>query len=343
MFVDYVKIHVKAGDGGDGCVSFRREAHVPRGGPDGGDGGDGGSVYLVGDEGLLTLLDLRHRRQLRARRGGHGGPKNKSGRRGQDVEYRVPLGTVVSDDQGVIGEVMRHGERLLVARGGRGGRGNQHFASSTNRAPRRADPGEPGEERDLILELKLIADIGLVGQPNAGKSTLLSALTDAHPKIAPYPFTTVHPNLGVAAWPGQGWRQLVLADIPGLIEGAHRGQGLGHRFLRHIERTRVLIHLVALGLGGNSPESLCEQYALVSNELARYSPRLAAKPRLVAINKIDLAPQLDREAIAACFRARGVNNVWFISAQSGEGTEELLKAATLHLTDLDDEHFDENH
>lgn len=361
MFVDYVKIHVKAGDGGDGAVSFRREAHVPRGGPDGGDGGDGGSIYFVGDEGLLTLLDLRQRPLLKAKNGARGAHKNMSGKRGADVEYRVPLGTIVSDDDGLIGEVLRPGERLLVAKGGTGGRGNQHFTSSTNRAPRRADPGTPGEERTLTLELKLIADIGLVGLPNAGKSTLLAAVTAAHPKIAPYPFTTVHPNLGVVVWPEAGYRQLVLADIPGLIEGAHAGQGLGHRFLRHIERTRLLIHLVAIEedesdapkeLSSEFPdksdksdmsnssdltsssglaEALYYQYDLVSQELAHYSERLVAMPRLVAINKIDLAPGLDREAIAAHFAAHGVNNLHFISAESGDGTDAILAAAKARL------------
>lgn len=284
-FIDSATVRVTAGTGGSGCMSFRRETFVPKGGPDGGDGGRGGSVYVRADPNLSTLLDYRYRSHWKAERGQHGKGSNQTGRSAADVYLPVPLGTVVKDaDSGaVLGEVTQPAAELLVARGGRGGRGNAQFATATHRAPREWEPGEEGEARTIVLELKLIADVGLVGHPNAGKSTLLSVLSAARPKIADYPFTTLQPNLGVATL--SGGRSFVVADIPGLIEGAHDGKGLGDRFLRHIERTRVLAYLVAVDAG-----DVAEQYRALRQEIALYDPALAAKPHLVAITKTDLVP-----------------------------------------------------
>ena len=324
MFVDEVEVYVKAGDGGRGCVSFRREKFVPRGGPDGGDGGRGGSVVLEGDEGLGTLLDFRYRRHYVAARGAHGQGSDKHGASAPDRILRVPLGTVVRErgTGPVLGELTRHGERLLVARAGRGGRGNAAFATSTRRAPRIAEPGAPGEERWLTLELKLLADVGVVGFPNAGKSTLVSRLSAARPKIADYPFTTLVPTLGLVRLDEA--RSFVIADIPGLIPGASEGKGLGLRFLRHIDRTRVLIHLVDLDPAtGRDP---AEDWRVIQTELAAYSPRLASRPQVIAANKIDhpdAAPRLAR--IRALGRRRGVA-VLPISARTGAGLAELRAA-----------------
>ena len=306
-FVDFIRVHVKAGDGGNGVVAFRREKYAPAGGPAGGRGGHGGNIYLEGDPELLTLLDLKHRPLIKARRGGHGEGSNKSGRSADDVVVRAPLGTQVLDaDTGeVLGDITHAGERLLVAAGGRGGRGNESFATPSRRSPRKFEYGFPGEEKNLILELKAIADVGLVGLPNAGKSTLLAHLTRANPKIAPYPFTTIHPNLGVMNDEALA-QTATIADIPGLIEGAHRGAGLGDRFLRHIERTQILVHLIA-------PESdqdpgtdtereqlaqdLAYAYHMVRAELTQYSAALAQKQTLVCLNKRDLFSEATLDVI----------------------------------------------
>jgi len=316
MFVDQVKIFVKGGDGGKGCVSFRREAHVPRGGPDGGVGGKGGDVVLVAVSHQNTLLPLRYQPEHRADRGGHGGPGNRTGRDGSDRAVSVPPGTSVRDEatgEG-IGEVLRDGDRLVVAHGGRGGRGNRSFLSNRNRAPRESEPGQPGEERWLRLDLRLIADVGLLGLPNAGKSTLLTRLSSARPKVADYPFTTLTPVLGVVE---ADERTFVAADIPGIIEGAHQGAGLGLQFLRHVERTRVLLHVVdASGTSGRDP---AEDLALVREEVRRYAPALLERPQLVAATKRDLAAAED--PLAALRQAAddlGLEVVP-VSAATGEG------------------------
>lgn len=281
-FVDEAVIYVRAGDGGDGCVSFRREKFVPRGGPDGGDGGDGGSVILIGDEHLQTLADFVYRRRYQAKRGQHGMGKNRHGKSGEDVILPVPLGTDVYDavTGEKLGEVVKPGERLIVAKGGRGGRGNTHFATPVKRAPRKAEPGAPGEERTLRLVLRLLADIGLVGLPNAGKSTLLRALTAAKPKIADYPFTTIAPNLGVL---DNGRVRFTVADMPGIIAGAHQGRGLGLQFLRHIERTKMILYVV-----DGSQGKLEQDFNLLQAELKQYNSELIKKPAVLVVNKIDL-------------------------------------------------------
>ena len=286
MFIDSAKIHVKAGDGGNGVISFRREKYVPKGGPDGGDGGNGGSVYIVADRNLTTLLDFRYAPHYKAERGAHGQGSHKTGLSGNDIIIKVPCGTLIKDAETgeVIADLIEHGAKVLVAKGGKGGRGNQHFATPTNRAPRHAEPGEPGEERTLELELKLLADVGLVGFPNAGKSTLISVLSAAKPKIADYPFTTLEPNLGIVRY--QDYKSFVMADIPGIIEGASEGKGLGLKFLKHIERTKVL----AILLPANSPD-LKREYNILMNELKKFSPVLAEKPKVVVISKMDIAPE----------------------------------------------------
>lgn len=286
MFIDSATIHVKAGDGGNGVVSFRREKYVPKGGPDGGDGGDGGSVYIIADSNLATLLDFRYAPHYKAGRGAHGQGSRKSGLSGKDIVIKVPCGTLIKDSESgeVIADLTEHGAKVLVAKGGKGGRGNQHFATPTNRAPRYAEPGQPGEERMLELELKLLADVGLVGFPNAGKSTLISVLSAAKPKIADYPFTTLEPNLGIVHY--QDYKSFVMADIPGIIEGASEGKGLGLKFLKHIERTKVL----AILLPADSLD-LKSDYNILTAELKTFSPALAAKPKVVVISKMDLAPE----------------------------------------------------
>ena len=290
IFIDEAVLEAAAGRGGNGCVAFRREKYVPRGGPSGGDGGDGGSVCLVGDRGLNTLYPLRHRPRMAAERGRHGEGSNRTGRSGGDLEVGVPLGTVVHDhDSGEpLGEVLEHGQRLEVARGGRGGRGNARFTTATQRAPRHAEEGREGEERRLRLELKLLADVGLVGLPNAGKSTLISALSAARPRVADYPFTTLVPNLGVVA-DGPLDEPFVIADLPGLIAGAAHGAGLGFQFLRHVERCRVLVHLVDLAAEEGSAAA---ELDTVEEELASFNPRLLERRRLVVGSKLDAA--LDR-------------------------------------------------
>ncbi len=290
-FVDEVRVDVAAGNGGDGAVAFRREKFVPFGGPAGGDGGRGGDVILEGDEGLSTLLDLAYARHVKAERGRNGGGKDKYGRAGKNRVIRVPTGTqIFDDDSGAeIGDITTHGQRLVVAKGGNGGWGNIHFATPTDRAPRRADPGGAGEQRSLRLELKILADVGLLGFPNAGKSTFVAAVSAARPKIADYPFTTLTPSLGVVevhGGPRRGGSTFVVADIPGLIRGASEGAGLGHRFLRHVERTRALLHLVTLD---PEPErDPLEDYRTIRAELASFDPLLAARPEVVALSKADL-------------------------------------------------------
>jgi GTP-binding protein len=316
VFLDRARIVVKGGDGGRGVISFRREAHVPRGGPDGGDGGRGGSVVLHVDSGMTTLSDFRFRKTLEAQSGGDGGGKNKSGKAGTDLVVRVPEGTIVVDratgDR--VADLMTPDEEIVVARGGQGGKGNARFVSSTRRVPRIAEDGSPGESHELDLELKLIADIGLVGLPNAGKSSLLAALTRATPKIADYPFTTLTPNLGVARL---GDRELVIADIPGLIEGAHTGVGLGEEFLRHIERTRLIVHVVDLALADPIAD-----IAVVDAELSAYGRGLMDRPRLFALNKLDLFEA--RERAVATAAVLGTNAI-AVSAVTGERVPDLLK------------------
>src|SRR5262245_60868502 len=321
-FIDEVQIRVQGGDGGRGCVSFRREKYVPRGGPNGGDGGDGGDVVLVVDPGLGTLLDLSYPQQLRAGRGEHGRGKDQDGARGSDLVLRVPPGTVVHDVETgeVLADLRAAGERAIVARGGRGGRGNRHFATSTNRAPRRAEPATPAEERELRLELRVLADAGLLGFPNVGKSTLIRAVSAARPRVADYPFTTLVPHLGVVRVDEDF--SFVLADIPGLIEGAHAGHGLGTRFLRHLGRTAVLVHLLDVsGLTGREPLA---DFDAINRELALASPELARKPQIVTAGKLDLAETRDRlPAVRAAFRERGIT-LHAVSGATGEGTRELM-------------------
>ncbi|HEU0295450.1 MAG TPA: GTPase ObgE [Anaerolineales bacterium] len=322
MFTDQVEIHVKSGKGGDGMVHFRREKFIPMGGPDGGDGGKGGDVIFEVKTTLNTLSSLRQNQKFRAADGANGGPSQMSGRNGKDLVIYVPPGTVLfnADTGEIIGDLTQPKQRLLICKGGRGGRGNQHFATSRNQAPRTAEKGEPAEEKHLKLELKLIADIGLIGVPNAGKSTLLSVLTNAKPKIAPYPFTTLEPNLGVAHIDDH--TTVVLADIPGLIEGASNGAGLGHDFLRHIQRTRVLVHL----LDGLSEDPLAD-YSQINSELALFDPNLAKKPQLVALNKIDQPEVQARLAeLQKKFKKKKVD-LLAISALTRTNTRELLVKA----------------
>lgn len=335
MFLDEVTITVLAGDGGDGAATFRREAHVPRGGPDGGDGGRGGSVYLRVDAGETALFDYRHKRQHRAEAGGRGQGSKKHGKAGRDLELPVPPGTVVSDPESgdLIADLVAPGQRLMVARGGRGGLGNVHFATATNRAPRHAQKGEPGQRRRIRLDLRLIADVGLVGLPNAGKSTLLAALTAATPQIASYPFTTLEPNLGVldlAAHDEGDERRVVVADLPGLIEGASAGAGLGHAFLRHVERTRLLLHVVDLAAA--DPE---RDYMVIREELQARDPALLDKVTVVAANKVDL-PEAARQ-LAAFRRARQRERIETaaIAAATGQGIPELVALLSRLLPDAE--------
>jgi GTP-binding protein len=328
-FVDRVTLFVKGGDGGAGCCSFRREKYVPRGGPDGGDGGDGGNVIVRAVAGTDSLAEIVNRKHWRARSGGRGGSDNCHGRKAHDLVIPVPPGTLTVDrDRGnVLRDLTRPGEQVVVARGGRGGRGNRAFASPTNRAPRQTQPGTPGEERWIVLELKVIADAGLVGLPNAGKSTLLSRLSRATPEIADYPFTTKHPNLGLVTIGGE--RAFILADLPGLIEGAHSGVGLGHEFLRHVERTRVLVHLVEpFPSDGADP---LENYRTIRRELELYRPALAAKPEVVALSKAELTG-----AGAVRERLEGAlgRPVLAISAVTGQGLAQLVGAVVERLAEV---------
>jgi len=315
-FIDRVRIWVEGGHGGDGCISFRREKYVPRGGPDGGNGGDGGDVILEVDPNLNTLIDYVFKRHFKAGRGAHGKGKNQTGRKGEDIILKVPPGTLVYEDDKLLGELLTPGDRLVVARGGKGGRGNAAFRSSTNQAPRVAEKGQPGEKKSLILELKLLADIGLVGYPNAGKSTLLRRLTDARPKVAAYPFTTLTPILGTLIGTN---RHIVIADIPGIIDGAHMGKGLGIEFLRHIERTRLLLYVLDI------TQDPVNQFTALQDELREYNPLLLQKPYIIAINKIDLVP--DYDTLKEQFP-----KAHFISALKGIGIDEL-RATIMRLFD----------
>jgi GTP-binding protein len=332
VFVDEVDIHVAAGHGGRGAMSFRREKFVPRGGPNGGDGGAGGSVYLVASANLNTLLNYRFQKEFAAGRGGHGEGSNRTGKKGADIVLEVPVGTTVyetHDGEAVqIADLTVDGERVMLAKGGLGGRGNAQFATSTNRAPRRAEPGLPGEEKALRLHLKLLADAGLVGFPNAGKSTLISRISAARPKIADYPFTTLTPNLGVVGLSND--RSFVVADVPGLIEGAHTGMGLGHRFLSHLERTRVLVHVVDVSsASGRDPVS---DYDVIARELALFPGRdasgdkLSDKPVIVAANKIDALDDPDRLARLEKHLRKLRVPLYAVSAATGEGITPLLEA-----------------
>ncbi|MFP4275720.1 MAG: GTPase ObgE [Paracoccaceae bacterium] len=319
-FLDLAKVHVRSGAGGNGAVSFRREKFVEYGGPDGGDGGRGGDVWAEAVEGLNTLIDFRYQQHFFAKNGQQGMGRQRTGKDGDDIVLRVPVGTEIleEDEETVIADLTAVGQRVLLARGGNGGWGNLHFKTATNQAPRRANPGQEGVERTLWLRLKLIADAGLLGLPNAGKSTFLAATSNARPKIADYPFTTLHPNLGVVGVDG---KEFVIADIPGLIAGAHEGRGIGDRFLGHVERCAVLLHLV-----DGTSETVAEDWRTIIHELEAYGGHLADKPRVTALNKVDaLEPEARAEARAALEAASGAR-VWEISGVSGEGLTEVLRA-----------------
>ncbi len=338
MFVDRARIIVRSGKGGDGHVSFRREKFVPDGGPDGGDGGTGGDVIFQVDKGLNTLIDFRHVRKYKAGDGQEGGKKNCRGKDGEDIVIKVPEGTVIKEAQSdqVIIDMSGENQKVVLLKGGRGGNGNQHYATPTMQAPKYAQPGQPAQELELTLELKVIADVGLVGFPNVGKSTLLSRVTNARPKIANYHFTTLNPNLGVVDL--EGTKGFVIADIPGLIEGASEGVGLGHEFLRHIERTKVIIHVVdAAGTEGRDPIS--DIYA-INKELEAYNPEIASRPQVIAANKMDAIYEADREealkSIRDEFEPKGIK-VFPISAVSGEGLEELLYEVSQMLEGIGEE------
>jgi len=331
-FIDEARIVVHAGKGGDGAVSFRREKYVPRGGPDGGDGGRGGSLYAVADRNLNTLIDYRYSRIHRARdgQGGHG--KQCSGRSADDVHLRMPVGTMITDRSTgeIVGDLAADGETALLARGGRGGLGNVNFKSSVNRAPRRATPGTAGESRELDLELKVLADVGLLGLPNAGKSTFIRAVSSARPRVADYPFTTLHPNLGVVRVDVS--RSFVIADIPGLVAGAAEGAGLGHRFLRHLTRTRLLLHVVDIAPFDPNADPARDARAIVA-ELRKYDERLYRKPRWLVLNKADLLPLAEREPAAReLVRRLRWRSPWFVvSGLTGEGCRELCRAVMGYL------------
>lgn len=331
MFVDEAEIYVKGGDGGNGCVAFRREKYVPKGGPAGGDGGKGGDVVLVADENVGTLMDLVSKRQYVAENGRNGEGSNRGGRFGRDVTIRVPVGTVVTDQTTgiVLKDLKAHGDSIVAAAGGRGGHGNKHYATSTNQAPREAQEGRPGQERHLRMELKLVADVGLVGLPNAGKSTLLSRVSAAHPKIASYPFTTLQPVLGIVHV--DQICRFTVADLPGLIEGAHEGKGLGDEFLRHIERTRMIVHLIDTSPTADRPP--VEAYHVIRKELEDYSTKLAEKPEIVVASKMDLtgAGALENDLAAEL----GEVPVIAISAVTGAGLRDLVFTILRRLDELD--------
>jgi GTP-binding protein len=307
-FIDEAKIFVQAGAGGNGCVSFRREKFVPRGGPDGGDGGNGGSVYLVGDKRLETLYDLKLRPHYRAGRGTHGKGKKMSGKEGKDKYIPVPLGVIAINGDKVLGEILNDGDLLCVARGGKGGRGNSHFVTPTNRAPHRADKGKEGEKKTLKIILKIISEIGLVGFPNAGKSTLLKTITNAQPKIGSYPFTTLNPNLGVLR---NSYQNIIIADMPGIVEGAHNGKGLGLRFLRHIERTKILIFIIDVSL-----RDPLYQHRCLLDEFSQYNVTLLKKRRIIVFNKIDLLKKVPKYKLK--------EKTFYVSALKGTGVENLV-------------------
>jgi GTP-binding protein len=330
-FIDEAKFYVKAGDGGNGCVSFRREKYVPRGGPDGGDGGNGGDVIIEASRRLSSLIDFKYRSHFKAGKGGHGQGRNKHGRRGSACIIKVPIGSVISDaDTGeVLADLVHDRDRFVAAKGAAGGRGNSHFASAANRAPRFAENGGVGQERWLLIELKLLADVGLIGLPNAGKSTLLSRLSAANPKVASYPFTTLEPQLGVLKFSHH--EPSIIADIPGLIEGAHQGVGLGHKFLRHVERTRILLHVIDASGEGDRPLA---EYHMLENELRLYNDELPARRSFVVLNKIDLVE--DRAKLGelqAAFDRLGVRSI-MLSALTGEGIEPLKELIGRTLAEM---------
>lgn len=329
MFYDYAKVNVKAGDGGNGIVAFRREKYVPKGGPAGGDGGKGGSIILRADEGLRTLIDFRYQTHYKGKRGDHGSGAKQHGRSADDIVLRVPVGTVVrdADTKKLLGDLRHHGQEIVVAQGGRGGRGNARFVSSTHRAPAFAENGEKGEERWITLELKLLADVGLVGFPNVGKSTIISRVSAAKPKIANYHFTTLEPNLGMVRV--DAGRSFVIADVPGLVEGAAEGAGLGHRFLRHVERTRVLVHVV--DLSGSEGRDPLEDLAVIRGELERYTPQLNEKPMVIVANKVDLMSDDDRDAaLTRLSEAYPEVRIFPMSAATDSDLNELV----YHLADI---------
>lgn len=326
-FLDLCKVYIRSGSGGNGCISFRREKYIEFGGPDGGDGGGGGDVWAEAVDGLNTLIDFRYQQHFFAENGRPGAGRQRTGKDGDDIVLRVPVGTEIldEDEETVIADLTTLGERVLLARGGNGGWGNLHFKSATNQSPRRANPGQPGVERTIWLRLKLIADVGLLGLPNAGKSTFLAATSNARPKIADYPFTTLHPNLGVVGVDG---REFVVADIPGLIEGAHEGRGLGDLFLGHVERCAVLLHLV-----DGSSGSLLEDYDTIINEIEQYGAGLAEKPRVTVLNKIDTMDDEERAFLREELEARSGGKVLLMSGASGEGTTEVLRALRSYIDD----------
>ncbi len=332
MFVDEATIHLAAGSGGNGCVAFRREKYVPRGGPSGGDGGDGGSVYLESSSHLNTLLKFRYKKEFRAQRGGHGEGSNRHGKNGEDLVITVPVGTQIIDE--ATGEKLFDFDapnlRFLAAKGGHGGRGNARFATSTHQAPREAEPGKPGEEGALKLELKLLADVGLVGFPNVGKSTLVSRISAARPRIADYPFTTLEPCLGVVAVDEE--RSFVIADIPGLIAGAHQGRGLGDRFLKHVERTRLLLHLI--DVAEHSGRDPIEDYSVIQKELESFSPVIAKKPMLLVASRVDAVGEGYRLIALREFCREQKSPLYEISSVTGDGLEELKQAAWAKLEEI---------
>jgi len=334
-FVDEATIDVAAGNGGSGCVSFRREKFIPFGGPNGGDGGRGGSVWAVGDPNLNTLIDFRYARRHEARNGEQGRGSDQFGAAADDIVLRMPMGTIVSDlDAGaVLAELLVPGEKVLLAKGGDGGFGNLHFKSSTNRAPRQKTPGWPGEARRLKLELRVLADVGLLGMPNAGKSTLIAAISNARPKIADYPFTTLHPNLGVVRVAPE--QSFVVADIPGLIEGAAEGAGLGHLFLRHLQRTHLLLHVVDIAPFDETVDPVAQARAIIA-ELKKYDPALHAKPRWLVLNKLDMVPAEERASRVKDFvrRLRWKGPVFEISALTREGCDTLIRAVYQHVAKM---------
>lgn len=335
-FVDEAIIKVSAGAGGNGCLSFRREKFIPFGGPDGGDGGDGGDVYLLADNQVNTLIDFRYQRHFKAQRGEHGRGRLCSGARGEDLVIKVPVGTEAWDDDTneLIGDLVSHGDKLMVAKGGWHGLGNTRYKSSINRAPRQTSDGTPGEERTLRLEMKLLADVGLLGLPNAGKSTFISQVSAAQPKVADYPFTTLHPNLGVVTL--KDVRSFVIADIPGLVEGAAEGAGLGIQFLRHLTRTRLLLHLVDMAPVDVKQDPV-ESVNIINHELLQYSEALGKQPQWLILNKMDLVPEDIRDELSeeVLTRLNWQGPVYKISGQTGEGCAQLCEAIMQYLDDLD--------
>jgi len=338
-FIDEAKIYVKAGDGGNGAATFRREKYIPMGGPNGGDGGRGGSIYAIADRNINTLVDYRYTRKFIGKRGENGGGADQYGAGGDDIILRMPVGTVISDlNTGeIVADLAEHDQKVLIAKGGKGGLGNLHFKSSTNRAPRQKTNGEPGEEFELVLELRVLADVGLLGLPNAGKSTLIRAISAARPKVADYPFTTLHPNLGVVRVDNE--KSFVMADVPGLIEGAADGAGLGIRFLKHLQRTRILLHLVDIAPIDPDSNPVRDAKAIV-NELVKYDPALADKPRWLVLNKLDLIPEEDRDKAVKDFlkaykkATKYDGPVFTIAAINGEGTKPLIYAISEALEQM---------